>query len=302
MASLARSLGQYSHSLVVPKEQLRHAQLLKGSEVDGPNVFPRNIKFHLPVFMIIVTTLEVVLFLVSAIQLTETCQPVTWQGPVPVCSALIYNPYRRWEAWRYFSYSLTHVGYIHIMSNCIVQLVLGIPLEVVHGSMCVGAVYIAGVLSGSLATSLTDPGVYLAGASGGVYALLLAHFPTIILNYRDMKSVVEWIVPILVFIVAIIDLAMAVNNRYSSTGDGTVGYAAHAGGSLAGVLVGINVVRNFRHKKWEGYLRLICFLIWSFLIIISILWNSVGTPFFPITDWSKLPGAACEDIPVSSGC
>ena len=39
--------------------------------------------------------------------------------------------------------------------------------------MCVGAVYIAGVLSGSLATSLTDPGVYLAGASGGVYALLV---------------------------------------------------------------------------------------------------------------------------------
>ena len=39
--------------------------------------------------------------------------------------------------------------------------------------------------------------------------------------------------------------------RYSGTGDRTVGYAAHAGGSLAGVLVGINVVRNFRHKKWE---------------------------------------------------
>ena len=33
-------------------------------------------------------------------------------------------------------------------------------------------VYLAGVIAGSLGTSITDPSVYLAGASGGVYALL----------------------------------------------------------------------------------------------------------------------------------
>ena len=62
--------------------------------MDGRDVFPRNIKYHIPVFMIIVTTLgnnyvrniinsnyytEFVLFLVSAIQLAETCQEVSWQ-------------------------------------------------------------------------------------------------------------------------------------------------------------------------------------------------------------------------------
>ena len=29
---------------------------------------------------------------------------ITWDGPVPYCSVLIYNPYRRWEAWRYLTY------------------------------------------------------------------------------------------------------------------------------------------------------------------------------------------------------
>ena len=33
-----------------------------------------------------------------------TSEPVTWTGPVPFCSPLIYNPYRRHELWRYVTY------------------------------------------------------------------------------------------------------------------------------------------------------------------------------------------------------
>ena len=47
------------------------------------------------------------------------------------------------------------------------------------GSLRVGAVYIAGVLAGSLGTSLSDPHTYIAGASGGVYALIAAHLVNI---------------------------------------------------------------------------------------------------------------------------
>ncbi len=35
---------------------------------------------------------------------------------------------------------------------------------------------------------MADPGVYLAGASGGVYALLLAHLASILLVIQDMFS------------------------------------------------------------------------------------------------------------------
>jgi len=304
METLTRSLTRYSYNLVTPREQIRHASGLKvkESEVDGRDLFPRNVKYHLPVFIIFVSTLELVLFLVNAIQLTEDCQAVTWQGPLPMCSALIYNPYRRWEAWRFLTYSLSHVGYIHIISNITVQLALGIPLEIVHGSLSVAVIYIVGILSGSLATSLTDPEVFLAGSSGGVYALMLAHFPTLILNYKEMKSIVEWLVPVLVFVVGIVDLAIAVTARYSESSGGSVGYSAHIGGSLAGFLIGINIIRNLRHKKWEGYLRLICFLIWILLVIISILWNALATPFFPTSDWSQIPEDACNTGPSTSGC
>lgn len=56
----------------------------------------------------------------------------------------------------------------------------------VHRWWRVTLVYLAGVAAGSLATSLTDPKVYLAGASGGVYALIAAHVATIIMvSFED---------------------------------------------------------------------------------------------------------------------
>ena len=75
-----------------------------------------------------------------------------------------------------------------------VQLLLGIPLEIVHGPLRVGTVYMAGVLTGSLVTSVSDPWAYLAGASGGVYAILAAHAPTFIMNFREMRTVMEWMI------------------------------------------------------------------------------------------------------------
>lgn len=83
------------------------------------------------------------------------------------------------------------------------QLLLGIPLELVHKGFEVGIVYLAGVLagerchscsemglkwffsdsreflippSGSLCSSIFDPLSALVGASGGVYALIGGYF------------------------------------------------------------------------------------------------------------------------------
>ena len=61
-----------------------------------------------------------------------------------------------------------HSGLFHVTFNTLVQLVLGIPLEMVHGAWRVAAVYTSGVLAGSLWTSAVKPGVFLSGASGGV--------------------------------------------------------------------------------------------------------------------------------------
>jgi membrane associated rhomboid family serine protease len=72
---------------------------------------------------------------------------------------------------------------MHLVVNMMVLLMLGIPLEMVHHWWRVLIVYLAGVVAGSLGTSVTDPYVYLAGASGGVYAIITAHLATIIMVF-----------------------------------------------------------------------------------------------------------------------
>ena len=88
--------------------------------------------------------------------------------------------------------------WLHLLFNLLVQLLVGLPLEMVHGSTRIGAVYMAGVLAGSLGTSVFDTDVYLVGASGGVYALLAAHlanvllvifcFSSLFISYRSIIS------------------------------------------------------------------------------------------------------------------
>lgn len=73
-----------------------------------------------------------------------------------------------------------HTDFGHIFGNLILQIFLGLALELVHHWWRVSLVYVAGVLAGSLGHSLTNTNS-LAGASAGVYALITAHIATVIM-------------------------------------------------------------------------------------------------------------------------
>lgn len=49
----------------------------------------------------------------------------------PAAKIFIYNPYRRFEAWRFVTYMFVHVGVMHILMNLIIQIFLGVALELV---------------------------------------------------------------------------------------------------------------------------------------------------------------------------
>ncbi len=66
-------------------------------------------------------------------------------------------------------------------------MLVGTPLEMVHGSRRIIFIYLSGVLSGSVSASIFDSSVHLAGAGGGVYALLSGHVSNIILHYSSMS-------------------------------------------------------------------------------------------------------------------
>ena len=68
-----------------------------------------------------------------------------------------------------------HIDNGHLIGNMIMQLLVGLPLEMSHGTFRLTIVYMFGVVAGSLSSSVFDKKVYLGGASGGVYALVASH-------------------------------------------------------------------------------------------------------------------------------
>ena len=133
-----------------------------------------------PLFMLSISLLQIIIFAYNSFAYDSGGD----LGPVFHCSRLIFNPDRRDQVWRYLTYMLIHSGGFHAAFNILIQLVLGVPLEMVHGWWRVMLVYVSGVLAGSLWTSVIKPDRFLAGASGGVYAVLTAHLGTVIMNYR----------------------------------------------------------------------------------------------------------------------
>ena len=225
-----------------------------------------------PMFLLLISLAQLGVFIWHVIKLTNQEKPVGPNGPPYIEGYLIFNPKKKWEVWRFLTYMFVHSGYFHIIFNLLMQLLLGIPLELVHRWWRMLLIYLSGVIAGSLATSISDPNVYLAGASGGVYAIIAAHLANVIFNWSEMEFPALRLIAFI--LLAGMDTGVAVYYRYVEV-DTQVGYAAHAAGALVGFLLGIVVLRNLRVHTWERVMWWICLLLFLGLFLAAIVWNAV---------------------------
>ena len=233
-----------------------------------------------PMFLFLISLVQIGIFIWHVIILNNRNQSVGPNGPPYFEGPLIFHPYKKWEVWRFLTYMLVHSGYFHIIFNLLIQLLLGIPLEMVHRWWRILLVYFSGVVAGSLATSISDPKVYLAGASGGVYAIIAAHLANVIFNWSEMEFPALRLIAFI--LLAGIDTGVAVYYRYIAEVETQVGYAAHAAGAIVGFLLGIVVLRNLRVHTWERVLWWICLLLFLALFLAAIVWNAVEIARFTI--------------------
>ncbi|XP_035793363.1 protein rhomboid-like isoform X1 [Anopheles albimanus] len=244
-----------------------------GDETDGE--YESSMKlWPPPLTMIIFSIMEVIFFVVDIVK-TDNQNGTSTHGPM--ASSFIYNPNLRYEVWRFLTYMFVHIGFMHLIMNLAVQLFLGVALELVHCWWRVTLVYLAGVVAGSMGTSLFTPRVFLAGASGGVYALITAHIATIIMNWSQMEYAIVQLFVFLVF--CITDLGTSIYNSIHDPFD-KVGYVAHASGALAGFLVGIGVLRNLKVVPWERKLWWCAVTIYFLLMGAGIMFHLLNPDHF----------------------
>ncbi|VDM53973.1 unnamed protein product [Angiostrongylus costaricensis] len=124
-------------------------------------------------------------------------------------------------------------------------------------------------LSGSLLVAAVDRHVFLAGASGGVYALLAAHLAELIMNWSEMEF--NWVRAIVLTIMIGSDAAVSIFQRYFVDRTDRVSYVSHIGGFLAGVFLGVVILRNFRYHRWEGKLWWASLFAYVFFLIVCVV-------------------------------
>ncbi|CAD5216253.1 unnamed protein product [Bursaphelenchus xylophilus] len=219
--------------------------------------------FPPPLFMLLISITQIAVYLYYAL---DSKVGISTVGPVPVSSPLILDPNHKEQVWRFLTYMFIHIGYTHILSNVAVQILLGIPLELVHKLWRIAGVYLLGVITGSLLVTAIDPTVYLGGASGGVYALLSAHLSNVIINWDEMEF--NWIRAIIIMVLVTVDFGSALYQRYFVAAVSRVSYVSHIGGFIGGLLLGIVLLRNLKLRKWEVYAWWVCLV--AYVLLISV--------------------------------
>ncbi|XP_066494840.1 rhomboid-related protein 2 [Tiliqua scincoides] len=243
----------------------------RGTYLERANCIPP------PIFIITISVAELAVFIYYAVWKPQI-QWITLETGI-LDSPLTYSPDKRKEAWRFVSYMLVHAGVEHILGNLLLQLFLGIPLEMVHKGHRVGLVYIAGVIGGSLASSICDPHLALVGASGGVYALIGGYFMNILVNFREMIPLFGVARLLIIFSIVGTDIGFALYRRFLSPVTGPqVSFVAHLAGGLAGMSIGYVIFSCFDKNFIKDPRFWVCIIGYLAFVGFAVFYNVFFSP------------------------
>jgi membrane associated rhomboid family serine protease len=165
-------------------------------------------------------------------------------APSIAAAGLVKPAVHQGEWWRLLTAELLHGHWLHIGLNVLSLLAVGRLVEVHAGPVYVSTIFLMSAFTASCASLYLSPGLTSVGASGGIMGLVgfLA-----VLGYRRRRVLPRGFMKS-------ISLSIAL-----TAGAGLVAYqlvdnAAHLGGLLGGVLLGLIYVRR-RHDGTEYQLR-----------------------------------------------
>ncbi|XP_037035298.1 rhomboid-related protein 1-like [Bradysia coprophila] len=256
---------------VVETDSMDAAKMNATVAVSMPDETPHETtKRHHPVFMIALSILQI--YLMHFLN-TDGISPMLLLG---------YDPYRRHQIWRFIFMMFVHTRLPQLILNILLQLMLGVLLEIVHGWLPIAVIYFSSVIGGSLFITLFSPNSYVVGASAGVYGLLSSHLSSIILDWNDWNK--KWLR--LAMVVFYICLNLTVNWQFTPD-DFDTNYAGYVGGAITGFLISILVLKDAKKQQWKKNLRLVCVGILVSIAVVALLVNTFEWRSYLPTEWNK---------------
>ncbi|CAP35678.1 Protein CBR-ROM-1 [Caenorhabditis briggsae] len=235
-----------------------------------------------PIFMFLITLIQVGVFLFywesdGRKSIWTDCSGCFQHHNHTAPGILIFAPKLRKEVWRFTSYMFLHAGLNHLLGNVVIQLLVGIPLEVAHKIWRIGPIYLLAVTAGSLLQYAIDPNSLLVGASAGVYALIFAHVANVILNWHEMPF--RWIRVLILAVFICFDFGGAIYRRFYADQCDSVSHLAHIAGAVTGIFFGYYVLYNVVEHKIETIIRYVCLALYSSLFVVTIVFVIVRQPY-----------------------
>lgn len=179
-------------------------------------------------------------------------------------------PRHWWQVWRYLTFQFLHGDLIHILFNMIGLYFLGMLLEMGWGSRRFLVFYLScGAVAGAAHVIMAFAmklgyGTFLVGASGGVYAVVLA-----CAVFYPQVRVIVFLFPMPIRFAAALFLGIAVYFTLQEIASGgmmrsSISHVAHLGGAAAAavwILISLGLSRRLRRGgpagrgRWERKLK-----------------------------------------------
>ena len=173
------------------------------------------------------------------------------------------------QFWRMFTSAFVHFGLTHLVMNMLCLLSIGCFLEKMVGHVCLFCAYVLTALTGGVLSMIFHPETVCAGASGAVFGLFGASVIYVALiwkKYRFNPSHVFGYMKNGLFFVGI-------NFLYGFVPG--VDMAAHVGGLLGGVVLGIAIAladraAGARNKDWFGRVILTITVLLGIAMLVTV--------------------------------
>jgi len=191
--------------------------------------------------------------------------------------------------WRLASYALLHIGWLHVLVNGYVLWSIAPQLEMAYGSNLTLGMFCATALAGgaaSVAWSIHTGDPHLAaGASGGIFGLLGGTIALYLLVRKRLPDPVRQTFVRSMVINLLINVAIAIK--------APVDTAAHLGGLLSGVLLGLAApLSRSEPRRWHAPVR--AFFILCALVFASMEGAAVARAVKPRPRTLRGPGVEAK--------